>query len=93
MMGKETEQTLKYLKENHGKYAVAVAEKSCFGLEENFFYDDVERGEQVVIFDPYAESDKPYPFDPKEIVPHLDRLEMILLYYRYFVQESCNLNY
>ena len=74
MMGKETEQTLKYLKENHGKYAVAVAEKSCFGLEENFFYDDVERGEQVVIFDPYAESDKPYPFDPKEIVPHLDRL-------------------
>ena len=36
--------------------------------------DDVERGEQVVIFDPYAESDKPYPFDSKEIVPHLDRL-------------------
>ncbi len=74
MLGKDIEHNIRYLKENHAKYAIAVVEKSCFGLEENYFYDDVERGEQIVVFDPYVESADPYPYDKNSIVPHLEKL-------------------
>lgn len=74
MMGKDVEHNIRYLKENRGKYAIAVVEKSCLDLEKNYFYDDMERGEQVVIFDPYVNSATPYTYDKNVIVPHLDQL-------------------
>ncbi|MCR5557569.1 MAG: GGDEF domain-containing protein [Butyrivibrio sp.] len=74
MMGKEIRSSLRYLKENQAKYALVVVEKSCFDLENNFFYDDGKEGEKIVILDPYDENDDSYPYDPSGIVPHLDKI-------------------
>ena len=74
MMGKEIRNSLRYLKENQAKYAQVVVEKSCYDLENNFFYDDVKEGEKLVILDSYDSNDDSYPYDPSEIVPHLDKI-------------------
>ena len=74
MMGKEIRNSLRYLKENQAKYAQVVVEKSCYDLENNFFYDDVKEGDKIVILDPYDENDDSYPYDPSTIVPHLDKI-------------------
>ncbi len=74
MMGKEIRNSLRYLKENHAKYAQVIVEKSCFDLENNFFYDDVEKGDKQVIFDSYSDTEDAYDYDPKEIVPHLSEI-------------------
>lgn len=74
MMGKEIRNSLRYLKENQAKYAQVVVEKSCYDLENNFFYDDVKEGEKLVILDAYDSNDDSYPYDPSEIVPHLDKI-------------------
>ncbi len=74
MIGKDTLQCIYYLKANHANYALVIIEKSCFDLENNFFYDNVEKGDKLVVFDPYTENYTPYPYDPKTFIPHLDEI-------------------
>ena len=93
MTDKDTLQSIYYLKENHGNYALVVTEKSCFDLEQNYFYDDVKGGDKLVVFDPYIEDYKPYPYDPTTIVPHLDKLmesgEPLIFNSLVYMDKSC----
>lgn len=72
MMGKEIGNSIRYLKENHAKFAQVIVEKSCFDLEHNFFYDDIKPGAKEVVYDSYNDDDKGCPYDPSEIIPHLE---------------------
>ncbi|WP_029233314.1 diguanylate cyclase [Butyrivibrio sp. VCB2006] len=74
LVGRDLHSNIRYIKENHAKHAQVVVEKSCFNLEKNFFYDDVESGEKLVIYDSYDEEDNFYPYEPDKIIPHLDEL-------------------
>ncbi|WP_026489790.1 GGDEF domain-containing protein [Butyrivibrio sp. XBB1001] len=74
MMGKELGNSIRYLKENHAKYAQVVVEKSCFNMDHNFFYDDIKDGEKIVVYDSYSDSDKSFPYNEAEIIPHLDEI-------------------
>ena len=80
MMGKDIRNSVRYLKENHAKYAQVVVEKSCFDLDHNFFYDDVAPGAKTVIFDSYDDTDTAYSYNPDEVIPHLK--EIMEIYYR-----------
>lgn len=77
MMGKELGNSIRYLKENHAKFAQVVIENSCFNMDHNFFYDDIKDGKKLVVFDSYSESDRSYPYDETKIVPHLDEIMKI----------------
>ena len=74
MMGKDIRNSVRYLKENHAKYAQVVVEKSCFDLDHNFFYDDVAPGAKTVIFDSYDDTDTAYSYNPDEVIPHLKEI-------------------
>ena len=74
MTGRDLYDSIDYLKENLAKHVVVVAEKSCFDLESNFFYEDVEKGAKLVVFDSYDKGHDTYPYDPDEFVPHLSEL-------------------
>lgn len=74
MMGKDIGSSVRYMKENHAQYAQVVVEKSCFDLNNNFFYDDLEKGAKTVIYDSYDSSDTHYPYDPDCIIPHLKEI-------------------
>ncbi len=74
MNGKDIPGCIRYLKENHAKFAQVVVEKSCFNLENNFFNNDVEKGDKVVIYDSYDDSDKFYEYEPQGIIPHLKEI-------------------
>ncbi|MCR5671190.1 MAG: GGDEF domain-containing protein [Butyrivibrio sp.] len=74
MIGREVQGSISYLKENLAQFATVIVEKNCFDLENNFLYDDMERGEKIVAFDSYLESNKSYPYDPEELVPHLNEI-------------------
>lgn len=74
MLGKEIESAIRYLKRTLAQYAIVVVERSCFNLENNFFYDNVEKGEKVVIYDSYDKNVRHYPYDPEGIIPHLSEI-------------------
>ncbi len=74
LVGEDVKKSIRYVKENHARHAKVIVEKSCFDLENNFFYDDVEKGDKMVIFDSYDDTDKCYPYNPNDIVPHLEEL-------------------
>lgn len=74
LVGEDVKKSIRYVKENHARHAKVIVEKSCFDLENNFFYDDVEKGDKMVIFDSYDDTDKCYPYNPDDIVPHLEEL-------------------
>ena len=74
MIGQDVKSSLRYVKENHARHAKVIVEKSCFNLENNFFYDDVEKGEKIVVFDSYDDTDKCYPYNPDEIIPNLEEI-------------------
>ena len=74
LMGKDVRKSIRHLKENHAKHAQVVVEKSCFDFENNYFYDDVEKGDKIVVFDSYSDSEDTYAYDPKSIVPHLEEI-------------------
>ncbi len=77
MIGKDIENSIRYLKENHAQYAQVVIEKSCIDLEKNFFYDDVEKGDRLVVYDSYSDIENFYPYNPDEIIPHLSEIMKI----------------
>lgn len=72
MLGKDMEESIRFLKRNLAKNACVVVENSCFDLEKNFFYDDEQNGKMTVVFDSYIDSVDRYPYDPQTIIPHLD---------------------
>lgn len=74
MMDKDVLGNIKFLKGKYAEHAIVIIEKSCFDFEKNFFYDDVSKGSQVVVFDPYNDDYTPYPYEPGEVVPHLDKI-------------------
>ncbi len=74
MMGKDVVGSIRFMKRTMGRHACVVVEDSCFDLENNFFYEDVEKGTRIVIYDAYKSIEKPYPYDPQELVPHLDEI-------------------
>lgn len=64
---------IRFLKKGLAKNMVVVVEESCFDLEKNFFFDeDVPKGTRMVLYDFYKDNENPYPYEPEEIVPHLD---------------------
>ena len=72
MMGKDVVGSIRYMKRTLGKHACVVVEDSCFDLEKNFFYEDLEKGSKIVIYDAYKSTEKPYPYNRDELVPHLE---------------------
>ncbi len=72
MMGKDVVGSIRYMKRTLGKHACVVVEDSCFDLEKNFFYEDLEKGSKIVIYDAYKSTEKPYPYNPDTLVPHLE---------------------
>ena len=74
LVGEDVKKSIRYVKENHARHAKVIVEKSCFDLENNFFYDDVEKGDKMVIYDSYDDTDRSYPYNPDEIVPNLKEL-------------------
>ena len=74
LVGEDVKKSIRYVKENHARHAKVIVEKSCFDLENNFFYDDVEKGDKIVIYDSYDDTDRSYPYNPDEIVPNLEEL-------------------
>jgi diguanylate cyclase (GGDEF)-like protein len=74
LVGEDVKKSIRYVKENHARHAKVIVEKSCFDLENNFFYDDVEKGDKMVIYDSYDDTDRSYPYNPDEIVPNLEEL-------------------
>ncbi len=72
MMGNGVGDSIRYMKRTMAQHACVVVEESCFDLENNFFYEDVERGARIVIYDSYKSNEKPYPYDPEGIIPHLE---------------------
>ena len=71
MSGKSSDESIKYIRNHLTSHMCIVAEKSCFDLENNFLFENVEKGEKVVIYDWYSKDDEVKPYNPDEIIPHL----------------------
>ncbi|MBP3273465.1 MAG: GGDEF domain-containing protein [Butyrivibrio sp.] len=65
---------MRFLKKGLAQNVCVVVEESCFDLEKNYFFDDVKTGTKMVVYDFYKDDEAPYPYDPKEVIPHLDVL-------------------
>ncbi len=72
MNDKNVGDQLRFLKKTLARNVIVVVEESCFDLENNFFFEDVEKGAKIILYDAYVRNENPHPYDPKEIVPHLD---------------------
>lgn len=74
MLGKDMENSIKFLKDNLAQNTCVVIKDSCFDLEKNFFFDGEQRGGMTVVFDAYSDDPGTYPYKPDEIIPHLDEI-------------------
>ena len=63
---------MRFLKKGLAQNVCVVVEESCFDLENNYFFDDVKGGAKMVVYDFYKDDEAPYPYDPEEVIPHLD---------------------
>jgi diguanylate cyclase (GGDEF)-like protein len=74
MIGKDMENNINYLKNTLAPYAIVVMEDACFDMENNYFFENLGNGKRNVVFDSFIESNKPYPYEPQDIIPHLDEI-------------------
>ncbi len=72
MNDKDIQGQIRFLKKSLAQNTCVVIEDSCFDLERNYFFEDVEHGSRMVVYDSYKDSETPYRYEPYEIVPHLD---------------------
>ncbi len=64
---------LHYLRNPLSNNMCIVVDKSCFNEEVNYFLEESDCKEQVIIYDSYIDEDRISPFDPDTVVPHLDQ--------------------
>lgn len=74
MSGQTLDECIHYLRNPMTDYVCCVIEKSCLDLENNFFLEDVEKGEQIIIYDAYSAEEGVKPYNPDDIVPNLDNI-------------------
>ncbi|WP_026493449.1 diguanylate cyclase domain-containing protein [Butyrivibrio sp. XPD2002] len=72
LTGKSSEESIKYIRNPLTAYMCIVIEKSCLDLENNFIFENIEKGEKVVIYDWYSGEDTVTDFNTDEIIPHLN---------------------
>ena len=63
-----------HIRHSYTENLCCVIEDACFDGERNYFLEDVENTTKTVIFDVYDTEDKPHPYDPEGVIPHLDFL-------------------
>lgn len=71
MSGKSMADTLKVLKHPLTEHTCIVIESSCFNLENNYFFEDIEKGDMSIVYDSYSDNCAIRPYNPDEIIPHL----------------------
>ncbi len=74
MLGKDLINCVHYLKDNLARHACVVVKDACFEQENNLFFEEPATDTMTVYYDSYADNDKPFPYDPQIIVPHLEEI-------------------
>lgn len=74
MGGSSTEEALSHLRNPLTENMCIVVEQSCFNLENNYLFEDLEKGKKFVIYDSYVDDDCIKPYDSEGIVPHLEEI-------------------
>ena len=68
------EDCLDFLRSPLSNNMCIILDAACLNDEVNYFLEDTDTTEKVLIYDSYIDEDRVTPFDPDTVVPHLDEL-------------------
>ncbi len=68
------EDCLDFLRSPLSNNMCIILDAACLNNEVNYFLEDTDTTEKVLIYDSYIDEDRVTPFDPDTVVPHLDEL-------------------
>lgn len=74
MGGSSLNESLQHLRNPLTQNMCIVVERSCFDLERNFLFEDIEPGKKLILYDSYIDEDKISRYNPDIIVPHLQEI-------------------
>ena len=68
------EDCLDFLRSPLSNNMCIILDAACLNEEVNYFLEDTDTTDKVLIYDSYIDEDRVTPFDPDTVVPHLDEL-------------------
>ncbi|WP_022768533.1 MULTISPECIES: diguanylate cyclase [unclassified Butyrivibrio] len=68
------EDCLDFLRSPLSNNMCIILDAACLNKEVNYFLEDTDTTDKILIYDSYIDEDRVTPFDPDTVVPHLDEL-------------------
>jgi diguanylate cyclase (GGDEF)-like protein len=68
------EDCLDFLRSPLSNNMCIILDAACLNEEVNYFLEDTDTTDKILIYDSYIDEDRVTPFDPDTVVPHLDEL-------------------